>query len=86
MVAEIRAWKTFDGEIFNSEEDARKYELENALYNAMSDAGISHDKASAAATILVNNNFEEIYELVVAYKKTLPANAIAKEGKQGESK
>ena len=75
MVAEIKAWRAWNGEVFESEREARQYELKSAVVSAMVDARIDRGSALTAAEVIINDNFEEIYELVMSYKKTLPAVA-----------
>ena len=81
MVAEIKAWKDSYGVIFETEEKARRSELKRFITETIVDSGQARGPAEDIADLLVND-LDSLATLVVAYKKTLPANALAKEDKE----
>ena len=83
MVAEIKAWRSEQGIIYETEEEARRSELKFFITDALvADCGVPRNDAKDFTDILVEKHVEALSTLIVAYKKTLPAYAVAKEDKE----
>ena len=81
MVAKVHAYKASDGSVHDCEEEAYRWELHLAL-----DEHIDGEHICPGCKVNVIDNifrsFGPIYERMVAYKKSLPAYAVAKEDKE----
>lgn len=85
MVAKVRAFKSSDGSLHETEEGAFRYELkryvESAIVEGRNQPGVPIGYAAIAVDRLLEN-FDEIFERMVAYKKSRPAYANKKKEKQ----